>query len=203
MHSSPIVSEPASLRPAAERRVGAGETSEQSRWFYREVHAHDAALKSYLRASFPAVRDIDDVVQESYLRIWKARMARPIASTKSFLFQIARHFVIDAARRSQTACTESLGDLSALRVLEDRPDAVESLNYAEKVGILADALASLPARCREIMILRKFHDVPQAEIAHRLGISERTVESQVTRGMRLVAERLRARGLNGFSSDGK
>jgi RNA polymerase sigma-70 factor (ECF subfamily) len=176
--------------------------ADPARWFAEEVHAHDLALKAYLRRSFPAVRDVEDVVQESYLRIWKARMARPIASTKTFLFQIARHLVVDGVRRAQVARTESLGDLAALAVMEDRPDAVDAITYAEKVSLLAGALASLPARCRAIMIMRKFQNLSHAEIAARLGISERTVESQVTRGMKLIAVRLREKGLDGFSCDG-
>lgn len=172
-----------------------------ARWFEREVHAHEQALKSYLRGVFPRVRDVEDVVQESYLRIWRARLARPIASAKSFLFQIARHLVIDGARRNAVAKTDFLGDLAQLDVLVDAPDAGAALSYAEKVDLLGDALAGLPSRCRQIMILRKFNAVPQQEIARRLGISERTVESQVTRGMKLVEERLRARGLEGFCRD--
>lgn len=187
--------------PAPRPDGGPAATLDHARWFEEEVHAHDIALKSYLRHTFPTMPDVEDVVQESYLRIWKARLARPIDSAKSFLFQVARHVVVDLARRRQVARTESLGDLAALSVMEDRPGAPEALAYAEKVDLLAEALAGLPARCREIMILRKFQHVPQREIAARLGISERTVESQVTRGMKLIAERLRARGLEGFTRD--
>jgi RNA polymerase sigma factor (sigma-70 family) len=51
----------------------------QESWFAEEVHTHDSQLKSYLRSSFPALRDVDDVVQESYLRIWRRQLVRPIA----------------------------------------------------------------------------------------------------------------------------
>lgn len=170
------------------------------RWFRQEVHAHDLALKSYLRRSFPGERDVDDVVQESYLRVWKTRLAQPVASAKALLFHIARRVVVDRARRARTAKAEYLGDWAELNVLEDRPDAAESLSYAEKVHFLGETLAELPARCRQVMILRKIHDLSYAEIAARLGISERTVDSQLTRGMKLMAARLRQRGLEGFSN---
>lgn len=195
MNARPLPCPPEPLGPP--EGDGAG-VAERSRWFADEVHPHDAALRGYLRGAFPRVRDVDDVVQESYLRIWRARMARPIAATKSFLFQVARRVAIDRVRRTQAARTESLGDLSALAVLDERAGADEALTYAEKVELLGEVIVSLPRRCREIMILRKLHRVSHAEIAARLGISERTVESQVTRGMKLVAERLRARGVEGF-----
>lgn len=140
-------------------------------------------------------------MQESYLRIWKARLARPIRFSKSFLFSVARHLAIDGLRRKDCARTEALGDLSQLAVLVDEPDAGAALSHAEKVEMLGEALASLPRRCREIMILRKFQNVPLRKIALRLDISERTVESQVTRGMKLVEARLRARGVYGYLRD--
>jgi RNA polymerase sigma-70 factor (ECF subfamily) len=165
------------------------------------VHPHDSSLKAYLRGSFPHVRDVDDVVQESYVRIWRARMTQPIRSARAFLFQVARHLAIDAVRREQVSPIEPLRDLAALSVIEERPDAAEALVYREKVALMGEALAALPDRCREIFILRKLQHVPQKEIAARLGISERTVESQVTRGMKLCEAWLRKHGVQSFTCD--
>lgn len=172
-----------------------------ARWFSEEVHPHEKSLRGWLRGRYPGVRDVDDVVQESFLRIWRARLSRPIASTKTFLFQVARHLVVDKVRRDRVAKTDALGDLAVLNVTEDRPDPAELLSYHEKVSLVADALANLPSRCREVFVLRKFKGVPQAEIAFRLQISERTVESQVTRGMKLMEKYLRDRGVEGFVAD--
>ncbi|MBI5769407.1 MAG: sigma-70 family RNA polymerase sigma factor [Verrucomicrobia bacterium] len=172
-----------------------------ARWFADEVQAHDSALKAYLRGSFPDVRDVDDVVQESYLRIWKARMAHPIRSARAFLFQVARHLAIDAVRRNRASPIEALRETAVQSVIEDKPDAAESLAYHEKVSLMGEALAALPDRCREIFILRKLKQVPQKEIAARLGLSERTVESQVTRGMKLCEAWLRKHGVKGFLRD--
>lgn len=56
---------------------------DRSKWFKEEVHLHDGQLKSWLKGTFPSVRDVDDVVQESYLRIWKAKATEPINSAKA------------------------------------------------------------------------------------------------------------------------
>jgi len=176
-------------------------SSEQSRWFTEQVHAHDGQLKAYLRGSFPSVRDVEDVVQESYLRIWKARLTRPIHSTKSFLFQIARHLAIDVVRTRQMAPTESLVDFQALPVLEDRPAAAATLSRKERIDLLSEALASLPDRAREIVFMRKFQAIPQKEAAAKLRVSERTVEAQLAKGMKQCEDYLRKRGVRGFTSD--
>ena len=174
---------------------------DHARWFTEEVQPHGPQLKAWLRGSFPTVRDVDDVVQESYLRVWKARATRPIASAKSFLFSVARHLAIDTMRRNQTARVEPLRETGGLSVIEDKPDAAAALAYHEKVSLMGEALAQLPDRCRQIFILRKLKQVPQKEIAAQLGISERTVESQITRGMKLCEAWLRQHGVNGFSRD--
>lgn len=172
-------------------------------WFSEEVHPHDSQLKSWLRGQFPAVRDVEDVVQESYLRIWKARLSRPITQTKSFLFQVARHIALDLLRHGKRAKTDSLGDLSSLDVMTEEASPLDVLSQREKISLVVSALLTLPDRCRQIFILRKFEGVSQREIAERLGISERTVESQITRGMKLFEQAVRKQGLDGYLRDEK
>jgi RNA polymerase sigma-70 factor (ECF subfamily) len=175
--------------------------TEQARWFTEEVHAHDGQLRAYLRGAYPAVRDIDDVVQESYLRTWKARLSHPIESAKSFLFQVARNLAIDVVRRKRSAATETSVDLDSLCVSDDSADVTARLSLQEKIDLLTAALATLPDRTREIVFLRKFRGVPQKEVAARFEISERTVETQLAKGMKRCAAYLRKRGVNGFSCD--
>jgi RNA polymerase sigma factor (sigma-70 family) len=183
------------------RRYMPPPNTEQTRWFTEEVHVHEGQLRAYLRGSYPAVQDIDDVVQESYLRTWKARLARPIASTKSFLFQVARNLAVDVVRRKQSAPTDSVADFDTLPVMEVSADAALELTRREKIELLTAALATLPDRTREIVFHRKFHGVPQKEVAARFGVSERTVETQLAKGMKRCAAYLRKRGLQGFYSD--
>ena len=75
---------------------------DQARWFDNEVRPHETSLRSYLKGSFPAMRDIDDVVQETYLRICKTHATQPIQCVRAFLFGIARRFqagLVDAVLR--------------------------------------------------------------------------------------------------------
>lgn len=168
---------------------------DQTRWFAEEVHPHDSHLKAYLRGSFPAVRDVEDIVQESYLRVWRRHAARPIESVRGFLFQVARRLALDTLRRRRTVAADPLGDLAASRVLDERPDAATAASEQEMHDLLADALLALPARCREVVMLRKIKGIPQREVAAQLGLSERTVENQCRIGVKRCEDFLRARGL--------
>ena len=83
--------------------------------------------------------------------------------------------------------------LSQLFVLDSRPDAAEAATTGQEIEFLVEAVDALPARCREIFILRRLHGVSQKEIAARLGLSEQTVQVQASRGLRRVSEHMRLR----------
>lgn len=166
-----------------------------AKWFAEEVQPHDSQLKSYLRGSFPAVRDVDDVVQESFLRIWRARAAAPIASARGFLFRIARNLALDLIRRERVSPITAVTDSAAQSVVDDRPDAAETAAVRQELLLLAEAIDALPARCREIVILRKLQGVPQKAIAAQLGLSEQTVQVQVLRGVKRCEKFLRQHGV--------
>ena len=168
---------------------------ERARWFIDEVHAHDSSLRAYLRGSFPLVRDVDDVVQESYVRVWKARPAEPIRSARAFLFRVARHLALDWLRRDRVSPIDGVTDLADLRVVDERTGVAEAACVQEETALLLAAIDALPPRCREIVILRKLRGLPQKEIAARLRLSEQTVQVQIARGVKKCDEFLRRKGV--------
>lgn len=169
-------------------------SAEHHRWFVEEVKPHGSHLKAYLRGLFPTVRDVDDVVQESYLRIWKTRPGR-IACARAFLFRIGRNVALDLVRRVQGSPIDTVADLSALDAIEGSLDGAAAAELREKAELLGEALASLPETCRAIVVLRKFKDVPQREVAEHLGLSEKAVEHHVARGLKRCEAYLRKRGV--------
>lgn len=131
-------------------------------WFSEQIQVHDAALKFYLHQSFPTARaEVDDVVQESYLRVWKACAHQPLLSARAFLFKVARHVALDFVRRHRASPVRVVGDVSALPVLDEKRGVVETVSVDEKVRLLVEGLATLPVRGREVVMLRKFKGLSQ------------------------------------------
>ena len=169
--------------------------TDQTRWFTEVVHPHDAQLKSYLRRSFPSVRDVEDVVQESYVRLWKRNLAQPIVSAKGFLFQVARRLALNTVRHDRASpIDERVTEREASGVLEEK-DLREEVCTRHEVLLLLDAIETLPCRCREIVLLRKIEGLSQKQIAEKLGLSEQTVQVQACRGLKRLQQVLRERGL--------
>lgn len=154
-------------------------------------------LRAYLHKEFPALSDVDDVVQESLLRLFNARRTGRIASAKAYLFAIARNVALGRFRKRRFFSDISISDLPELRILEGDGDVAETVSTNQEIALATEAVDALPARCREIVILRTLHGLPHKEIAQRLGLAEQTVRVQMARGMKKCAEFLRARGVNG------
>jgi len=147
-------------------------------WFVREVLAHEQALMRYLHRNWRDRDEVVDLRQEVYVRVYEAAARKLPDSPKSFLFATARNLLTDRVRRQRIVSITAVDELAPDRWLGGR----------EALARLARALDRLPDRCREVVWLRRVEDLPQKEIARRLGISEKTVEKHIAKGSRLMAD---------------
>ncbi|MES2694853.1 MAG: sigma-70 family RNA polymerase sigma factor [Verrucomicrobiota bacterium] len=165
-------------------------------WYRENVVVHERALRAYLRRAFPIVTDPDNVVQETFTRVLQARQTGgAIENVRGYLFTTAKNIALGLMRRREIVSIESIAEMDALDIITDEPGVPEKVGLKLEIEILTQAIQSLPARCREVLTLRKIDGLAQREIAVRLGISENTVEVQVANGMRRCAQYLRQRGI--------
>jgi RNA polymerase sigma-70 factor (ECF subfamily) len=167
--------------------------SENAAWFAKEVQPHEGMLRNYL-VGIAQPSDIDDLVQESYRRLLRLREQQRVRSTRGLLFTLARNAAHDLFRRRGTAKTDSITENEFRNVIDEAPGTVEIVSRRQEIALLADAIESLPERCRAVFILRQFENLSQREIAARLGIAEHTVESQLTKALRRCESFFAARG---------
>jgi len=159
-------------------------------WFRCEILAHEAALVRFLSHKLSNPADVQDIRHDIYVRILEAAEREPPANPKAFLFSVARHILIDRARRNNIVAIDLLEDLDALNVLieEGTPERREmGRQQLQKLSLL---IQRLPARCRDVVWMRRVEDLPQKVIARRLGIAEATVEKHLVRGIRMLADAL-------------
>jgi RNA polymerase sigma factor (sigma-70 family) len=173
--------------------------SDESRWFAEQVLPHEPDLRRYLQRQFPTVgSDVDDVVQESYFKLLRAKAAGQIACARAYLFTIARNSALRIFRRRHISSAVDVNDLAEFRLVQSEPNAAETANRTEEMALLVEAVDALPKRCREIVILRVFHGRSYGEIAASLGLAEQTVRVQMSRAVDKCSERLREKGVTAF-----
>ncbi len=168
---------------------------ETVRWFEAEVRPHESELRAYLRAHFPQHGDIDDLIQETYARLLQAREQAAVRAPKAYLFATARNAAYDFFRRRKIVAIDGIAEIESLSVLEDKPGVAEAICHDQELQLLAEAIQSLPERCRRVVTLRKLHGLSHREIAAQLGIAENTVNAQIAIGVLRLRDWLRARGV--------
>ena len=164
-----------------------------SKWFSEQVQPHEPALRAYLRSRYPSLGEVDDVVQDSYLRLLKARENGKIASARAYLFTIARNAALGIFRKRRVFEEVPVEELPESNAFVPAVDVGEAVSVRQELGLATEAMDRLPGRCREIVMLRTLHGFSHREIAQKLGISEQTVRVQVAKGMKRCAEFVRRR----------
>ncbi len=164
------------------------EHTDEGRWFAENLHPHEAMLRAWLQSRFPSGVDIDDVIQEAYLKVLKARKQDPVKAPKAFLFATARHLALNLARYAKVRGENIVSQLDECEVLDERAGVHETVARNQELEILTKAIQSLPDRCRQIFTLRKVYGMRQREIAKKLNISARTVNAQISIGVNKCAD---------------
>jgi RNA polymerase sigma-70 factor (ECF subfamily) len=162
----------------------------------REAQAEEVALRQALhRFVTGRLRDGiagEDIVQETYVRLYDYRRKRPIADTAAFCFAVARNLVHDHFRRlrAQPPAAELAED-----IICPLPRVDEVLDYRQRVEILVRALNVMPPLRREIFLRRRLDGVPGAVVAADLGMTQAAIDKHCTRALADLRYALERRGL--------
>jgi RNA polymerase sigma-70 factor (ECF subfamily) len=163
-------------------------TDARHRWIATHVMCHERELRKWLRhhAGSLSSSDIDDLVQEAYTRLWQAELDS-ITDGRSYLYAVARNLFLDHARRARLVPMERLGEIEALRIPADDPGPDREANARQELERLVRIVDGLPVKCARAFRLQKFAGLSQREIAHEMGISEKTVEKHLANALARVS----------------
>nr|WP_087038749.1 RNA polymerase sigma factor [Caballeronia arvi] len=149
----------------------------------REIVAKKLPRIVTLAARMLGDRDeADDVAQEAFLRIWNIAPKWRSGSARfdTWLHRVTLNLCYDRLRRHRE--TTSSDDLPEAADLAPLPD--ERLATTHASARIQAALATLPARQREALVLQYYQDLPNAEAAALMGVSVEALESLLARARR-------------------
>jgi RNA polymerase sigma factor (sigma-70 family) len=157
---------------------------ERARWLMRAVLPHEPALRAWLRHRRVVDLDIDDIVQETYATLVSMASVEAIRDIRSYTFQTAFSILAMHVRHARVVSIHSTAEIDQLAVAAPDPSPERQVEDRDELRQLAQALASMPAKCREVFILRRVDGLSQRQAAERLGLSEKTLEKHMARGIR-------------------
>ncbi len=164
-------------------------SDERAAWLARNVLPIEPALRAWLRRRRLSEPEIDDLVQETYAKLIALESVENIRDPKNYSFQVAHSIFASQIRRAQIVPIHAGINLGELAIPASDGTPEDIVQAREELLELADALASLPLRCRTAFLLRRVDGLSQREVAQRLGISEKTVENYMTQAIRFLMDR--------------
>ncbi len=152
--------------------------------------AHSAAVWRYIVHLTGDRAGADDLVQETLLRAWRtpAILAQAPESTRSWMFTVARHLVIDEVRSARKRHELTVDEVPE-RVQRDRTDALFETMLVE------EALVGLSLEHRSVIVHAYYGGRSIAEVARELDIPEGTVKSRLHYGLRALRLALQEKGV--------
>ena len=160
-----------------------------------DMHAFEALYRAYWQRlyafAFRYVRskeDAEDVTQEVFLRIWRGREHWvPAGAVRNYWYLSVRNAARDRMARVVVAERWRVRQVATAPERQPPPDVAS----AELAASVEQAIAELPSTRAAVCRLRLVEGLSYAQIAERLGISEKTVETQLARGLKFLRDRIR------------
>ncbi len=158
-------------------------TSGLKTWFVREVLPLEAMLTQFLRHNWRDQSDIEDLLHDIYAKVYDAARRQLPDNPKAFVFTTARNLLSNRIRERAVIPIEAVSDLDALNVAIETPGPERSVIARDELRHLSAAIEKLPARGREVVMMRRVEGLSRAEIAERMGISQEAVSVHLSRAM--------------------
>src|SRR3979490_2441851 len=139
------------------------------------------ALQRYIRRFVGSSETAKEIVQEAFLRTYRQRES--VTTLRAFLFSTARNLAANEYRHRRVVERDARGDGGDSHMKTQRESLESELLRDERNRLIQEAIDRLPTQCRAAFTLRVFHECSYKEVAERLGISAKTVEKHIARGL--------------------
>jgi RNA polymerase sigma-70 factor (family 1) len=157
-------------------------TSESRTEIFTKLFAESRqALHRYIRRFVGSSETAKEIVQEAFLRTYRERES--VTTLRAFLFSTARNLAANEYRHQRTVERSTVRDFDDWRLTLQCESLESAVLRDERSRLIEEAIDRLPPQCRAAFTLRVFHQCSYKEVADRLGISPKTVEKHIARGL--------------------
>jgi len=151
-------------------------------------------LMKYLRRFYDNTQDIEDALQESFLKTYEIEKKQDIEAPAAYLFMTANNFARRDLKKKSRMRTEPIEEIELSGLSIGMKAVEEGLEARQTLAFFCEAADSLPDQCRKAFLLRKVQGFSQKEIAKTMGISESTVEKHLAKGLMRSMDYMARRG---------
>lgn len=161
--------------------------------FARIVHNYYPRLLPFIYNITKSKPVAEELLQETFLRLWLKREDMPIEFLRAWLFRVASNLALNWLRTQ--AREKKLVTELTLHHPQQEPSIEEFLDYQESRRELQLAVAQLPDQQKAVLRLRLEQKLSNEEIARELGLSIFTVKNHLANAMRNLKQQLGNRNL--------
>jgi RNA polymerase sigma factor (sigma-70 family) len=142
------------------------------------------ALTRYFQRRLPDANEVDDLVQEVFLRIVRRGDSQNLDRFDGYVFETAASVIKDRFRRRRVRMSSSHVPFEADLHSQADVSPEQTILAREALRSTTRAIMALPERTRTIFVLRRLEGLSHPEIARRLGLSLSAVEKHVQKAAR-------------------
>ncbi len=154
------------------------------------IREFEHRLKLFVAAKTNGSSDVDDIVQEAFLRYHTKPSDAVVENPLGYLYRIALNIIIDR-RRQRSPLSDSVEiDAVSEHWFAAPPTQEQARCVADLERAYHAALAELPPRCAEVYALRRHSGMPTPDVAERLSITPRMVQKHMAIALAHLQDRL-------------
>jgi RNA polymerase sigma-70 factor (ECF subfamily) len=151
----------------------------------------DGLVRSIMKMSVKQ-QDVDDILQETFIKVLHSDTKQQIQSPKGYLFVVSRNLVL---KKLMQQSKEIHTEIDEALIENDIDNPVEKeLHQKLKFERFSQILNSLPEKHRRAILLRKLYCLSHKEIAKKMTISVSSVEKNIAKGLRQCKQSLCTQG---------
>ena len=152
-------------------------------------NAHYKGMYSYACVILKDEAEAEEIVQDVFVKLWEKRGGLQIeTSLKAYLYRMVYNDCMNQVKHRNVVLKFQKEKTYAMK--NERDNAEHRMAASQLNEKLSHALRELPEQCRTIFQLSRFEDLKYREIAVQLGISEKTVENQMGKALKILRMKL-------------